>query len=64
MVESRPDESEKYVLAIGSLGAVVVISAFENEAEALRHESDLRCFSSVNGIKGYVRSYWDMLFMA
>jgi hypothetical protein len=52
-----------YVLAIGSLRAVVVISAFENEAEALGHESDLRCFS-VNEIKGYVRSYWDMLFKA
>ena len=63
MVESRPDESNKYVPAIGSLGAVV-ISAFENEAEALGHESDLRCFSSVNEMKGYVRSYWDMLFMA
>ena len=37
--ESRPDESDKYVPAIGSLRAVVVISAFENEAEALGHES-------------------------
>jgi len=40
------------VLAIG--GAVVVIGAFENKAEALGHESDLRCFSPAKEIKGYL----------
>jgi hypothetical protein len=40
------------VLAIGR--AVVVIGTFENEAEALRHESHLRCPSPTKEIKGYL----------
>ena len=37
-------------MAIGR--EVVVISVFENKAEALGHESDLPCFSLVNEVTG------------
>jgi hypothetical protein len=50
-VESFWDGIDK-VLASGR--AVVVVGAFENKAEALGHESDLRCFSPAKETKGYL----------
>jgi hypothetical protein len=40
------------ILALGR--AVVVIRAFEDKAEALGNESDLRCFSPAKEVKGYL----------
>ena len=40
------------ILALGR--AVVVIRAFEDKAEALRNEADLRCFSPAKEVKGHL----------